>query len=142
MPPIRGREPAGWVLHDLIRKFPDLPNVTNPVRGPVRMAAVMRTWGAAAGLLAGAVALGVAELAAAVTGPLGAPVVAVSGAAINLTPVPVKEFAIERFGTHDKQALIAGILVLLAGFAAMAGVLAVRRLGFGLAGLAAFAAIG
>ena len=36
----------------------------------------MRTWGAAAGLLAGAVALGVAELAAAVTGPLGAPVVA------------------------------------------------------------------
>jgi DMSO/TMAO reductase YedYZ molybdopterin-dependent catalytic subunit len=106
----------------------------------------MRTWGAAAGLLAGAVALGVAELAAAALpisgGPLGAPVVAVGGAAINLTPVPVKEFAIEHFGTHDKQALIAGILVLLAGFAAMAGVLAVRRLGFGLAGLAAFAAVG
>ena len=106
------------------------------------MAAVMRTWGAAAGLLAGAVALGVAELAAAVTGPLGAPVVAVGEAAINLTSVPVKEFAIAHFGTHDKQALIAGILVLLAGFAATTGVLAVRRLGFGLAGLAAFAAVG
>ena len=106
------------------------------------MAAVMKTWGAAAGLLAGAVALGVAELTAAATGPLGAPVVAVGEAAINLTPVPVKEFAIAHFGTHDKQALVAGILVLLAGFAAVTGVLAVRRLGFGLAGLAAFAVVG
>jgi len=106
------------------------------------MAAVTKTWGAAAGLLAGAVALGAAELTAAVTGPLGAPVAAVGEAAINLTPVPVKEFAIAHFGTHDKQALIAGILVLLAGFAAVTGVLAVRRLGYGLAGLAAFAAVG
>ena len=110
------------------------------------MAAVNRTWGAAAGLLAGAVALGVAELTAAALpisgGPLGAPVVAVGEAAINLTPVPVKEFAIAHFGTHDKQALIAGILALLAAFAAVTGLLAVRRLGFGLAGLAAFAAVG
>ena len=89
------------------------------------MAAVNRTWGAAAGLLAGAVALGVAELTAAALpisgGPLGAPVVAVGEAAINLTPVPVKEFAIAHFGTHDKQALIAGILALLAAFAAVTG---------------------
>jgi len=110
------------------------------------MAAMNRTWGAAAGLLAGAVALGVAELTAAALpisgGPLGAPVVAVGEAAINLTPVPVKELAIAHFGAHDKQALIAGILVLLAAFAAVTGVLAVRRLGFGLAGLAAFAAVG
>ena len=91
------------------------------------MAAMDRTWGAAAGLLAGGVALGVAELTAAATGPLGAPVVAVGEAAINLTPVPVKEFAIAHFGTHDKQALVAGILVLLAAFAAVTGVLAVRR---------------
>jgi DMSO/TMAO reductase YedYZ molybdopterin-dependent catalytic subunit len=106
------------------------------------MAAMDRTWGAAAGLLAGGVALGVAELTAAATGPLGAPVVAVGEAAINLTPVPVKEFAIAHFGTHDKQALVAGILVLLAAFAVVTGVLAVRRLGFGLAGLAAFGAVG
>jgi hypothetical protein len=89
------------------------------------MAAVTKIWGAAAGLLAGAVALGVAELTAAALpisgGPQGAPVIAVGGAAINLTPVPVKEFAIAHFGTHDKQALIAGILVLLAGFTAATG---------------------
>jgi uncharacterized surface protein with fasciclin (FAS1) repeats len=52
------------------------------------MAAVMKTSGLA-GLLTGAVALGVAELTAAVTGPNGAPVVAVGETAINLTPVPV-----------------------------------------------------
>ena len=50
------------------------------------MAAVMKTSGLA-GLLTGAVALGVAELTAAITGPNGAPVVAVGETAINLTPV-------------------------------------------------------
>ena len=80
------------------------------------MAAVIKTSGLV-GLLTGAVALGVAELTAAVTGPNGAPVVAVGETAINLTPVPVKEFAIAHFGTHDKEALVAGIVVLLAAFA-------------------------
>ena len=87
-------------------------------------------------------ALGVAELTAAVTGPRGAPVVAVGETAINLTPVPVKEFAIAHFGSHDKVALIAGILVLLAAFAALIGVLAARRLAYGLAALGVFAAVG
>ena len=105
------------------------------------MAAVMKTSGLA-GLLTGAVALGVAELTAAVTGPNGAPVTAVGETAINLTPVPVKEFAIAHFGTHDKAALVAGILMLLAAFAALIGVLAVRRLAYGLAALAVFAAVG
>jgi len=115
--------------------------VTNLLRGQVRIAAVMKTSGLA-GLLTGAVALGVAELTAAVTGPNGAPVVAVGETAINLTPVPVKEFAIAHFGTHDKAALVAGILMLLAAFAALIGVLAVRRLAYGLAALGVFAAVG
>jgi hypothetical protein len=98
--------------------------------------------GALAGMLAAAVALGVAELAAALIGPDSAPVIAVGETAINLTPIPVKDFAITHFGSHDKQALVAGILVLLAGFAAVIGVLAVRRIGYGLAGLAVFAGLG
>jgi DMSO/TMAO reductase YedYZ molybdopterin-dependent catalytic subunit len=105
------------------------------------MAAVMKTSGLA-GLLTGAVALGIAELTAAVTGPNGAPVTAVGETAINLTPVPVKEFAIAHFGTHDKAALVTGIVVLLAAFAVLIGVLAVRRLAYGLAALAVFAAVG
>jgi DMSO/TMAO reductase YedYZ molybdopterin-dependent catalytic subunit len=105
------------------------------------MAAVMTRSGLA-GLLTGAVALGIAELTAAVTGPNGAPVTAVGETAINLTPVPVKEFAIAHFGTHDKAALVTGIVVLLAAFAVLIGVLAVRRLAYGLAALAVFAAVG
>jgi DMSO/TMAO reductase YedYZ molybdopterin-dependent catalytic subunit len=105
------------------------------------MAAVMKRSGLA-GLLTGAVALGVAELTAAVTGPNGAPVTAVGETAINLTPVPVKEFAIAHFGTHDKAALVTGIVVLLAAFAVLIGVLAVRRLAYGLTVLAVFAAVG
>jgi DMSO/TMAO reductase YedYZ molybdopterin-dependent catalytic subunit len=98
--------------------------------------------GALAGILAAAVALGVAELAAALIGPDSAPVIAVGETAINLTPIPVKDYAITHFGSHDKQALVAGILVMLAGFAALIGVLAVRRIGYGLAGLAVFAGLG
>jgi DMSO/TMAO reductase YedYZ molybdopterin-dependent catalytic subunit len=98
--------------------------------------------GALAGLLTGAVALGVAELVAGITGAQGAPIVAVGGVAIDHTPVPVKEFAITHFGTHDKDALIAGILVVLAGFAAVLGIVALRWLTVAMAGLAAFAVIG
>ena len=67
---------------------------------------------------------------------------AVGQAAIDLTPQPVKDFAISTFGPNDKNALLVGILVILAAFAAVIGILAVRRLALGLAGLAAFACIG
>jgi DMSO/TMAO reductase YedYZ molybdopterin-dependent catalytic subunit len=98
--------------------------------------------GAMSGLLAAAAALGVAQLVAGITGPLGSPVVAVGEVAINLTPVPVKDFVIAHVGSHDKQVLVAGILVVLAAFAALIGMLALRRLGYGLAGLAVFGLLG
>ena len=106
------------------------------------MAAVMTDIGPAAAAGGAPLALGVAELTAAVTGPNGAPVIAVGETAINLTPIPVKEFAIAHFGSHDKEALITGIVMLLAAFAALIGVLAVRQLAYGLAGLAVFAGVG
>jgi DMSO/TMAO reductase YedYZ molybdopterin-dependent catalytic subunit/uncharacterized membrane protein YhaH (DUF805 family) len=98
--------------------------------------------GALIGLLAAAVALGVAELVAAITGPQGSPVVAVGGTAIDLTPIPVKDFAIVHFGSHDKLVLITGILVLLAAFAAVIGIVARRWLAAGIAGLLVFGALG
>jgi DMSO/TMAO reductase YedYZ molybdopterin-dependent catalytic subunit/uncharacterized membrane protein YhaH (DUF805 family) len=98
--------------------------------------------GALIGLLAAAVALGVAELIASITGPLGSPVVAVGGSAIDHTPIPVKDFAIVHFGSHDKIVLITGILVLLAAFAAVIGILARRWLAAGIAGLLIFGALG
>jgi len=98
--------------------------------------------GATSGLLAAAAALGVAQLVAGLTGPLGSPVVAVGEVAINLTPVPVKDFVIGHVGSHDKQVLVAGILLMLAAFAAVVGMLALRRIGYGFAGLAVFGVLG
>jgi DMSO/TMAO reductase YedYZ molybdopterin-dependent catalytic subunit len=98
--------------------------------------------GAVSGLAAAAAALGVAQLVAGVTSPLGGPVTAVGEVAIGLTPVPVKDFVIAHAGSHDKQVLVAGILVVLAAFAAVVGMLALRRIGYGLAGLAVFGVLG
>jgi DMSO/TMAO reductase YedYZ molybdopterin-dependent catalytic subunit len=98
--------------------------------------------GALTGLLATAAAIGVAQLVVGITGSAGEPVIAVGSAAIDLTPVPVKDFAIEHFGSHDKMVLLAGIYVVLALFAMLTGILARRRLAYGLAGLAVFAALG
>jgi DMSO/TMAO reductase YedYZ molybdopterin-dependent catalytic subunit len=96
----------------------------------------------ATGLITAFVAIGVAQLVAGFTGPQFAPVVAVGGAAIDNAPPPLKNFAISAFGANDKRVLVAGILVVLAVFAALIGVAALRRLAFGLAGLAVFTLVG
>jgi DMSO/TMAO reductase YedYZ molybdopterin-dependent catalytic subunit len=93
-------------------------------------------------LITAAVALGVAQLVAGIISAQSSPVVAVGEASIGLTPAPVKNFAISAFGSHDKTVLVAGILVVLAVFAAAIGVAAMRRLAYGLAGLALFMGVG
>jgi hypothetical protein len=98
--------------------------------------------GAVAGLLACGAALGVAELLAGFVGAQASPLVAVGGAAIDATPQWLKEFAIRAFGERDKLVVLAGIAVVLAGFAVAVGLLAVRRLWLGLAGVAVFGAVG
>ena len=98
--------------------------------------------GAVVGVLAAAVAIGAAQLAAGLTVPQASPVVAVGQAAIDLTPAPVKNFAISAFGPADKTVLLGGILVVLALYAALVGILAVRRLAIGMWGLALFAFVG
>jgi DMSO/TMAO reductase YedYZ molybdopterin-dependent catalytic subunit len=108
-------------------------------RGPARS----RGWfGALAGLLTAAVALGVGQLISGLGTRQGAPAVAVGQAAIDLAPPPVKDFAISAFGSNDKTVLLIGIFVVLAIFAAIIGVLAMRRLMYGFAGLAVFAGVG
>ncbi|WP_204343114.1 molybdopterin-dependent oxidoreductase [Micromonospora terminaliae] len=97
---------------------------------------------ALAGVTAAVVAIGVAEPVAVLTGPRSAPLIAVGGLVVDVVPEPLKQFAIAVFGTYDKIALLVGTAVLLAAIAALLGVLAARRLRFGLAGIAAFAALG
>jgi hypothetical protein len=84
-------------------------------------------YGALAGLLTGAVAVGVGQLVASLGAQNSSPLVAVGDAAISLAPQPVKNFAISEFGTHDKTALLIGIGVVLAICAAVIGVLGTRR---------------
>ena len=97
---------------------------------------------ALAGLIAATVALGFAELTAALVGPASSPVIAVGDAAITLTPEPVKEFAIRNFGENDKIVLVAGTLVVIALYALLIGLVALRSRRLGVLGIALFGALG
>ncbi|MFJ9516922.1 molybdopterin-dependent oxidoreductase [Kitasatospora sp. NPDC101801] len=97
---------------------------------------------AAIGLAAAVAAVGAGELVAVLTGPDTAPVIAVGSAAIDLTPTPLKEFAVRNFGTDDKPVLLGGIQLTMAGLAVLAGLLAVRRRLFGAAVFVLFGGLG
>ncbi|MEU6429092.1 molybdopterin-dependent oxidoreductase [Microbispora sp. NPDC046973] len=103
----------------------------------------MPAWAAAlTGLVAGAVALGAAQIVAGLIDPGAAPVVAVGGATVDATPAGLKEWAIRTFGSNDKPVLLGGIVVVLALVAAGLGLLARRRTAYGTLGLALFGLVG
>jgi DMSO/TMAO reductase YedYZ molybdopterin-dependent catalytic subunit len=85
-----------------------------------------RREGALAGLAAGLLALGAAEITAALTGPSSEPLVAVGDAFVDLTPSWLKEFATSTFGTKDKLVLLVGAAVVVAALCALAGVVTAR----------------
>jgi DMSO/TMAO reductase YedYZ molybdopterin-dependent catalytic subunit len=101
-----------------------------------------RGWGALCGLLAAALAMGIAQLIAGLSVPAASPVIDVGSVAINHTPLPVKVWATSTFGTNDKTVLLTGVFVVVFLYAMLVGVLAARRLALGFAGLAVFACIG
>ena len=120
---------------------------SNPAQVLVRISSVtpislIRIRGALAGLLSGAVGVCVGFLIAGLTGPVGSPVVAVAELSIDLSPPPVKNFAIKEFGSHDKLVLQIGVLVVLAIFAAVIGTLAQRNMRNGYIGIGVFCLIG
>lgn len=98
--------------------------------------------GALTGFLAAAIALSVAQLVAGLIRGTTSPVVSVGEWVIDHVPVWVKEFAIRQFGTNDKPMLILGTVVLLAVFAVLIGMLAVKRLWIGVAGIVLFGVVG
>ncbi|MFG1926696.1 molybdopterin-dependent oxidoreductase [Cryptosporangium sp. NPDC048952] len=101
-----------------------------------------RVLAALAGIAAAAIGVGVAELVAAFVGPSSSPLTAVAGAVVDLVPHSLEQFGVQTFGSWDKPLLTLVIIVVLAGVAALAGILAQRRIGFGLGVIAAFAAVG
>ncbi len=98
--------------------------------------------GALIGLISAAVALGAAELVAAVVGPGSSPIVAVGGVAIDASPEWLKSFAIRTFGEHDKAVLVIGIAAVLAVVAVALGVASMRRPRLGIGGLLVLGAVG
>jgi DMSO/TMAO reductase YedYZ molybdopterin-dependent catalytic subunit len=101
-----------------------------------------RGWGALCGLLAAALAMGIAQLIAGLSVPAASPVIDVGSVAINHTPLPVKVWATSTFGTNDKTVLLTGVFVVVFLYAMLVGVLAARRMSLGFAGLALFACLG
>ena len=83
--------------------------------------------GGLAGLLAGAAGVAVSEALAALLSGVTSPLLAVGNRAVDATPRPLKEFAIETFGDKDKPVLITGVIVTVALLAVLLGVLGVRR---------------
>lgn len=104
---------------------------------------VPTTHGALAGLLAAAAALAAAELVAGTRRDLQSPVLDVGDRVVDAVPRPIKDLAIDWFGTNDKVALLVGIGALLAVYAAVVGVVAIgRRWRWAIAGVGAFGVIG
>ncbi|MBB1253779.1 molybdopterin-dependent oxidoreductase [Streptomyces sp. OF3] len=107
-----------------------------------RATATRAALGAVSGLLAGCAALAVAELVAALVRPAASPLTAIGGAAVDRTPAPVKDWAIRTFGEQDKAVLQLGMLLTIALFAALLGVLATRRRRTACVVMALFGAVG
>jgi DMSO/TMAO reductase YedYZ molybdopterin-dependent catalytic subunit len=93
-------------------------------------------------VVAAAVALGVAEVVAVLTGPLSAPLLAVGGVVVDNVPGPVKDFGVQVFGVHDKTALLTGTAILLAAYAFVVGLIARRHWRVALVGVAVFGLVG
>ncbi|GAA1636510.1 molybdopterin-dependent oxidoreductase [Microbacterium flavum] len=82
---------------------------------------------ALAGIVSGAVFLGVAELLALLVARGASPILAVGGFVIDIVPQPFKEFAIATFGANDKIALLAGLGLAVVIASAIGGVLEYLR---------------
>ncbi|GAA5106354.1 sulfite oxidase [Alloalcanivorax gelatiniphagus] len=81
---------------------------------------------AAYGVLATVVGLAAAHLVAALTVPAASPVLAVGSTVIDLTPTPMKEWAIRQFGTADKLVLVGSVTLVVLVLAAVAGIVTTR----------------
>jgi DMSO/TMAO reductase YedYZ molybdopterin-dependent catalytic subunit len=85
-----------------------------------------RGTGALAGVVAGAVGLGVAELVAGAVPTGRSPVVAVADGVIHLGPPSWERAVIDALGTNDKPFLVVVILLVLVALGALAGIWARR----------------
>ena len=76
---------------------------------------------AVSGVLAAAAGMAVGHLVAAFVNPAASPVLAVGSTVIDATPTPVKEWAVQNFGTADKPILLGSVALVTAVAAAAIG---------------------
>ena len=120
---------------------PPTPPAPSTPPGPAPSWAPDHRWAALAGVLAGAITLGVASLVSAFFDPMSNPAVAIGSAFVDATPAWLKDFAISAFGTNDKTALAVAIAIVLVLLTAGIGLVAVRRLRVALGLVVALGAI-
>ena len=92
------------------------------------------------GVLAAIVGIAAGHLVAALIDPASSPVLAIGSTVIDLTPTPVKEWAVAQFGTADKPILVGSVMAGAILLAAIGGVLARRRFALGAGVLVALVA--
>ncbi|MDN5767807.1 MAG: molybdopterin-dependent oxidoreductase [Humibacillus sp.] len=92
---------------------------------------------ALSGILAALAGIASGHLVAALLNPSASPVLAIGSTVIDLTPTPVKEWAIAHFGTSDKLILQGSVFIVTLVLAGVAGILSQRRraVGVGLVAL-------
>ncbi|MDK1360002.1 molybdopterin-dependent oxidoreductase [Arthrobacter sp. zg-Y1219] len=116
--------------------------MASPKRLPARSRSLPALlYAALAGILAAATVLAAAELAGAFFTARARPLIALGSTFIDFTPLWLKNFAVETFGTGDKAALFAGMAGTIALLAAGVGVLARRRWGLGVAAVVVMGAV-
>jgi hypothetical protein len=98
--------------------------------------------GAVIGILAAAVAIGVATFAAAFVRPQASPASVVGGIFIDRIPAALKHSVMAHFGVHDRTVLLLGMYVAIGLVAMLLGCMARRNPSAGVAGIAAFGLLG
>lgn len=83
------------------------------------------------GVLATVVGMATGHLVASLLDPASSPILAVGSTVIDLTPTPMKEWAIAQFGTKDKTILVGSVFLGALILAAIGGILARRRFAIG-----------
>jgi DMSO/TMAO reductase YedYZ molybdopterin-dependent catalytic subunit len=121
------------------RPAPDRPTPDRPAPAASRRPAALA---ALTGVVAAAVGFAVAELAAAVVAPGSSPLFAAGASVVDVVPAPLKDWAIQTFGTADKAVLLGTMGVVLAAGAGVSGWLELRRPPVGAVLLAAVGAVG
>jgi DMSO/TMAO reductase YedYZ molybdopterin-dependent catalytic subunit len=109
---------------------------------PTAAQGIPLAWAALVGVLSVGAALAAGQLVAGLVSPASSPYLAVGDTVVRLSPHWLTEFAKAAFGTADKPVLLAGMAVVIAVVAALAGIASYRHPGPGIAVVSGLGVLG